>query len=130
MSKLLWRIYASDREHQAFQKFVMLAHKIQSSIDFGHLEGRPAAIVGIIIDLAMGMRPTFKDSQIWPAHVLRTNAAEFNWPDATEVVVACLGRIDLDAKEAELFLEVAKALVETSVEAKLGLGFDWDEEQS
>jgi hypothetical protein len=55
---------------------------------------------------------------------------KFTWPEAATIVSAAAdSKLAINAEEAELFLEVAKALMKTSVQQKIGLTFDWYEEK-
>lgn len=126
----LWRIMAGNRE-KAFNKFAELAKTIRSSIDHGYLEGRPAEIVGIIIGLAWGSWSDLRDCQAWSPDSLKLHAARFDWPDTKSILVAAgQNRIAMNPEEAVLYLEVTQALIETSVQEKIGISFDWYEEKN
>lgn len=127
----LWRIMANNLEREGFLKHIELAKKVRSSIDHGLLEGRPAEIVGIIIGLAWGNRTNFTGNEGWGASSLKLHAARFDWPDTTSILVEA-GRnlLAMSREEAELYLEVAQALVETSLQEQVGISFEWYEEKN
>jgi hypothetical protein len=130
-NKKLWRIMVGNHEHEAFLKHGKLAEKIKSSIDVGHLEGRAAEIVGIILALAWnGSESDFQNIAAWSIHALKLHVLKFQWP-ATESVVTAANEsgTTIDAEEAELYLTVAKALIHSALEAETGLSFDWYEVQ-
>lgn len=129
-NKKLWRVVAGHRGREAFNSFGDLAHKIKSSIDYGHLEGRSAELVGIILVLALKGEPGMNVQNygsLGPESV-RAFAKKCKWPSAAEIIAAAKReRVTMNAEEAWLYLEVAKMLMETSAEAKIELDFFWDE---